>query len=164
MYRTPSFTWKADINYTGKQKTHKLSYLTNVSFGSSLETHMQVDIASCIRDHHVKPRERKILFEDREKLYGWSMSQYLPSKDSHEMDFHSAIWSQKDYLRKTREILLLKVILGTPDDKGSGRFLECDLEYPFEKPKKNFYILSRWKKNQLNWIFCSFDGKLTRKR
>ena len=54
-------------------------------------------------------------------LYGWSMSQYLPTGDFRE-------------IKVTRSCL--KTILRTPDNDEYGFLIECDLEYPCSIRKK----------------------------
>ena len=71
--------------------------------------------SACMGNRYVKRGERKILYEDLNNLYGWSMSQYLPTGDFHE-------------IKVTRSSL--KTILRTPDKDEHGFLIECDLEYP----------------------------------
>ena len=77
--------------------------------------------SSCMGNHYVKRGERKRLYEDLNNLYGWSMSQYLPTGEFHEIEV-------------TRSIL--KSILRTPDNDEHGLLIECDLEYPSSIHKK----------------------------
>ena len=58
-------------------------------------------------------------------LYGWGMSQYLPTGDFHEIEF-----------TKRNERNLSKTILRFPDNNNCGYLLECDLEYPFNIHEK----------------------------
>ena len=58
-------------------------------------------------------------------LYGWSMSQYLPTGDFRE-------------IKVTRSNL--KTILRTPDNDEHGFLLECDIEYPSSIHNKTKYI------------------------
>ena len=71
---------------------------------------------------YVKRGERKIVYEDMTNLYGWSMSQYLPTGDFRE-------------IKVTRSSV--KNILRTPDNYEHGFLIECDLEYPNSLHKKN---------------------------
>ena len=66
-------------------------------------------------NRYVKRGERKIVYEDVNILYGWSMSQYLPTGEFRE-------------IKVTRSSL--KTILRTPDNDAHGFLTECNLEYP----------------------------------
>ena len=63
----------------------------------------------------VERGERKTVCEDMNNLYGWSMSQYLPTEDFHE-----------NKVTKSS----LKPILRTPDNDDYGFSIDCDLKYP----------------------------------
>ena len=58
-------------------------------------------------------------------LYGWSMSQYLPTGDFREV-----------YVTRSS----LKTILRTPDNDEHGFLIECDLEYPSSIHEKTKYF------------------------
>ena len=58
-------------------------------------------------------------------LYGWSMSQYLPTGDFRE-------------IKVTRSNL--KTILRTPDNNEHGFLTECDLDYPSSIHEKTKYF------------------------
>ena len=58
-------------------------------------------------------------------LYGWSMSQYLPTGDFRE-------------IKVTRSSL--KIILRTPENDEHGFLIECDLEYPSTIHEKTKYF------------------------
>ena len=47
---------------------------------------MRAGPSSCMGNRHVKRGKRKLLYEDINNLYGWSMSQYLPTADFHEIE------------------------------------------------------------------------------
>ena len=86
--------------------------------------------SSCKCNRHVKRGERKILYEDLNNFYGWSMSQCLPTGDFHE-------------IKVTRRSL--KTILRTADNDEHGLLIQCDLEYPssiHEKKNKTFSIFT----------------------
>ncbi len=110
-YSTPSFTWKAGLKMTGV----KLEYITDDKLRLLLENNMRGGPSACMGRRYVIRGGRKIVYEDLNNLYGWSMSQYLPTGDF-------------------REILVtrssLKTILRTPDNDEHGFLIECDLEYP----------------------------------
>ena len=80
-YSTPSFTWKAGLKMTGV----KLDYITDDKLRLLLENNMRGGPSSCMGSRYVKRGERKIVYEDMNNLYGWSMSQYLPTGDFREI-------------------------------------------------------------------------------
>ena len=71
--------------------------------------------SSFMGNRYVKRGERKIVYEDMNNLYGWSISQYLPTGDFREIEV-------------TRSSL--KTILRTPDNDEYGFLIEYDLQYP----------------------------------
>ena len=117
-YSTPSFTWKAGLKMIGV----KLDYITDNKLRLLLENNMRGGPSACIGNRYVKRGERKLVYEDMTNLYGWSMSQYLPTGDFRE-------------IKVTRN--RLKTILRTPDNDEHGFSIECDLEYPSSIHKKN---------------------------
>ena len=80
-YSTPSFTWKAGLKTTGVN----LDYITDDKLRLLLENNMKGGPSSCMGNRNVKRGERKIVYEDMNHLYGWSMSQNLPTGDFHEI-------------------------------------------------------------------------------
>ena len=110
-YSTPLFTWKAGLKMTGVT----LDYMTDDKLRLLLENKMRGGPSSCMGDRYVKRGERKIVYEYWNNLYGWSMSQYLPTGDFREINV-------------TRSSL--KTNLRTPDNDEQGFLLECDLEHP----------------------------------
>ena len=110
-YSTPSFTWKAALKMTGV----KIDYITDDKLRLLLENNMRGGPSACMGNRYVKRGERKILYEHLNNLYGWSVSQYLPTGDSRE-------------IKVTRSNI--KSILRTPDNYEHGFLIECDLEYP----------------------------------
>ena len=120
-YSTPSFTWKAGLKMTGVT----IDYITDDKLRLLLENNMRGGPSACMGNRHVKRGERKIVYEDLNNLYGWSMSQYLPTGDFHE-------------IKVTRSNL--KTILRTPDNDEHGFLIECDLEYPSNVHEKTKYF------------------------
>ena len=120
-YSTPSFTWKAGLKMTGVT----LDYMTDDKLRLLLEKNMRGGPSSCMGNRYVKRGERKLVYEDMNNLYGWSMSQYLPTGDFRE-------------IKVTRSNL--KTILRTPDNNEHGFLIECDLEYPNSIHKKTKYF------------------------
>ena len=124
-YSLPGYTWKAGLKYTKVKldpiKDKKLLLLENNIRGG---------ISGVMGDRYIKSDENyKVLYIDANNLYGWAMSQYLPTGDF------------KDLIEiKSEQELLEKIINSTDDDNQIGYFIECDLEYPQNiKPlTKNF--------------------------
>ena len=110
-YSTPSFTWKAGLKMTGV----KIGYITDDKLRLFLGNNMRRVPSSCMSNRYVKRGKRKIVYEDMNILYGWSMSQYLPTGDFRK-------------IKVTRSSL--NTILRFPDNDEHGFLMECDLEYP----------------------------------
>ena len=112
----------------------KLDYITDDKLRLLLENNMRGGPSACMGRRYVKRGERKILYEDLNNLYGWSMSQYLPTGDFREINF-------------TRSSL--KTILRTPDNDEHGFLIECGLEYPpsIHEKTKSFPFLPDNKNN-----------------
>ena len=102
-----------------------LDYMTDDKLRLLLEKNMRGGPSSCMGNRYVKRGERKLVYEDMNNLYGWSMSQYLPTGDFRE-------------IKVTRRNL--KTILRTPDNNEHGFLIECDLEYPNSIHKKTKYF------------------------
>ena len=75
----------------------------------------------------------KLLYIDANNLYGWAMSQYLPTGDFKKIKFceHDSVLMNDELLDEIKEDLL-----NTPDDNEYGYFKKCDLEYPAEIKEK----------------------------
>ena len=116
-YSTQSFTWKAGLKMTGV----KLEYITDDKLRILLENNRRGGPSACMGNGYVKRGERRIVYEDMTNLFGWIMSQYLPTGDFRE-------------IKVTRSSL--KTILRTPDKDEHGFLIECDLEYPSSTHKK----------------------------
>ena len=120
-YSTPSFTWKAGLKMTGV----KLDFITDDKLRLLLENNLRGGPSSCMGSRYVKRGKRKIVYEDMNNLYGWSMSQYLSTGDFREIEV-------------TRSSL--KRISRTPDNDEHGFLVECDLEYPSSIHEKTKYF------------------------
>ena len=128
----------------------KLDYITDDKLRLLLENNMRGGPSACMGRRYVKRGERKIVYEDLNNLYGWSMSQYLPTGDFRE-------------IKVTRGSL--KSILRTPDNYEHGFLIECDLEYPsyIHEKSKHFPFLPEKKNNKSGRFFTLYDDKQTRK-
>ena len=86
------------------------------------ENNMRGRSSACMGNRYVKRGERKTVYEDMTNLYGWSMSQFLPTGD----------FRENKVARSS-----VKSILRTPDNDEHGFLLECVLEYPSSIHEKN---------------------------
>ena len=90
-------------------------------------------------DRHVQcDANKQILYIDANNLYGWAMSQYLPTGELEKLQLPEN-YSQDQ---------LVEDLLQIPDDNEYGFFIECDLEYPVE-----------FKEKTKNFPFCPYQTK-----
>ena len=99
-----------------------LDFITDDKLRLLLENNMRGGPSACMGNRYVKRGGRKLVYEDLNNHYGWSMSQYLPTGDFRE-------------IKVTRSSL--KTVLRTPDNDEHGYLIECDLEYPSDIHEKN---------------------------
>ena len=128
-YSIPSFTWKAGLRMTGVT----LDYITDDKLRLLLGNNMRGGPSACMGSRYVKRGERKKVYEDMTNLYGWSMSQYLPTGDFREIKVSRSS---------------VKSILRTPDNYEHGFLIECDLEYPSSIHEKQNYFHFYLRKKQ----------------
>ena len=137
-YSLPGYTWKAGLKLTNI----KLDYIKCKEILLLLENNIRGGISSVMGYRFVESNENKqILYIDANNLYGWAMSQFLPTGDFKKMKFgceHDSV-----LLNEIKED-----ILSTPDDNEYGYFIECDLEYPAEIKEKT-----------KNFPFCPYQTK-----
>ena len=81
-YGTPCSRWKAGFKLAGVRS----DYINDDKPKNILENNMRGGPSNCMGNCHVKRGEIKILYEDMNNPYGWSMSQYLPTRDFHAID------------------------------------------------------------------------------
>ena len=134
-YSLPGYTWKAGLKLTNIELDHiKCKELLLL-----LENNIRGGISSVIGNRHVQSDENKqILYIDANNLYGWAMSQYLPTIEFEKLQLPEN-YSQDQ---------LVEDILQTPDDNEYGFFIECNLEYPAEIKEKT-----------KNFPFCPYQTK-----
>ena len=133
-YSAPGYTWKAGLKLTNV----KLDFTHSKELLLLLEINIRGGISSVMGDRHVQSDENKqILYIDANLLYGWAMSQYLPTGEFENISFLNTEGQQScKYLLDQIEEDLLEI----PDDNEYGFFIECDLEYPVKiKEKKTFH-------------------------
>ena len=120
-YSTPSFTWKAGLKMTGV----KLVFITDDKLRLLLEKYMRGGPSSWMGNRFGKRGEMKIVYEDMTNMYGWSMSQKLPTGDFREINV-------------TRSSF--ETILKTPDNDKHGFSIKGDLDYPSSINEKTKYF------------------------
>ena len=134
-YSLPGYTWKAGLKLTNI----KLDYNKCKELLLLLENNIRGGISSVMGNRHVQSDENKqILFIDANNLYGWAMSQYLPT-------------SEFEKLQLPEEYILEQIVedlTHCPDNNEFCYFIECDLEYPAEI-----------KENTKNFPFCPYQTK-----
>ena len=74
----------------------------------------------------------KLLYIDANNLYGWAMSQPLPTGEFEKLSFNP-----KNYTDDYKLEQLVEDLVQTPDDKEYGFFIESDLDYSAENKEKN---------------------------
>ena len=81
----------------------KLDYTIFDSFRTLLENKKRGWPYIGMGNWHVKRGERKILSEEMNILYGWSMSHYLPTWHLHEIDFRCTNFSKEKHRSMRKE-------------------------------------------------------------
>ena len=137
-YSLPGYTWKAGLKLTNIE----LDYIKCKELLLLLENNIRGGISSVVGDRHVQSVENKqILYIDANNLYGWAMSQYLPTGDFKKIklccEYDSVLMNE-----------IKEDIFNTPDDNEFGYFIECNLEYPAEIKEKT-----------KNFPFCPYQTK-----
>ena len=75
-------------------------------------------------------KKKQILYIDANSLYGWAMSQYLPTGTFEKLYF------PQEYGEATQLEKIVEDLRFIPDNNPYGFFIECDLEYPAEIKEK----------------------------
>ena len=146
-YSLPGYTWKAGLKLTNI----KLDFIKDTAKLPSgkellllLEKNIRGGISSVMGDRHVQSDENKqILYIDANNLYGWAMSQYLPTGEFEILPLNPCNYTDNYNLEQ-----LVEDLLQIPDDNEFGYFIECDLEYPVEIKEKT-----------KNFPFCPYQTK-----
>ena len=123
-YSLPGYTWKAGLKLT----KIKLDYIKCKELLLLLENNIRGGISSVMGPRFIESNENtKLLYIDANNLYGWAMSQYLPTGDFKKMQGYTqnchgeAMQSDSALMNEITED-----ILNTPDDNEFGYFIECD--------------------------------------
>ena len=83
-YSAPGYTWKAGLKMTNI----KLDFIHSKGLLLLLENKIRGGTSSVMGDRHVQSDENKqILYIDANNLYGWAMSQYLPTGEFEKLPF-----------------------------------------------------------------------------
>ena len=129
-FSLPGYTWKAGL----KPTIIKLDFIKDKDLLLLLENNIRGGISSVMGPRYIESdTNTKLLYIDANNLYGWAMSQYLPTGDFKKMRSFAKFGCDND------ELLIDEVkedILNTPDDCAYGYFIECDLENPAEIKEK----------------------------
>ena len=142
-YSLPGYTCKAGLKLTNI----KLDFIKDKELLLLLETNIRGGISSVMGDRHVQSDENKqILYIDANNLYGWAMSQYLPTGEFEILPLNPCNYTDNYNLEQ-----LVEDLLQIPDDNEYGFFIECDLEYPAEIKEKT-----------KNFPFCPYQTKADR--
>ena len=122
-YSLPDCTWKAGLKLTQIQ----LDFLKDKDLLLLLENNIRGGISSVMGDRYIKSDENtKLLYIDANNLYGWAMSQYLPTSEFEKLQLPEE-YELEQIVEDLRFI---------PDYSEFGCFMECDLEYPVEIKEK----------------------------
>ena len=117
-YSLPGYTWEAGLKLTNI----KFDFIKDNDLLLLLENNNRGGTSSVMGPRYIESDENtKLLYIDANKLYGWAMSQYLPTGDFKKIQFGC----------ESDEVLIDEIkedILNTPDDDEYGYFMECDLE------------------------------------
>ena len=121
-YSLPGYTWKAGLKLTNI----KLDFTKDKDFILLLENNIRGGISSVMGDRFVESNENKqILYIDASNLYGWAMSQYLPTGTFEKLEIpRSYARSSTDTYGLEHEVTqIVEDLLQVPDDNESGFFL-----------------------------------------
>ena len=128
-YSLPGYTWKAGLKLTDI----KLDFMKDTHSASGknllllLENNIRGGILSVMGDRFVESNEiKQILYIDANNLYGWEMSQYLPTRKFEKLQL------PEEYILEQ----IVEDLRFISDNNEFGYFIECDLEYPVEIKEK----------------------------
>ena len=132
-YSLPGYTWKAGLKLTNI----RLDFIKDKQLLLLLENNIRGGISSVMGPRYIESNENtKLLYIDANNLYGWAMSQYLPTGDFKKMQSFARSCHEAMQYDSTLMNEITEDILNTPDDNEFGYFIECDLEYPAEIKEK----------------------------
>ena len=118
-YSLPGYTWKAGLKIT----KIKLDFIKIKEVLLLPENNTRGGISSVMGPRYIESVENtKLLYINANILYGWAMSQYLPTSN-----FEKLCFPEEYELEQIVDDLRF-----IADDNEYGYFIECDLEYPAE--------------------------------
>ena len=147
-YSLPGYTWKAGLKLT----KIKLDFIKDKQLLLLLENNIRGGISSVMGPRFIESNENtKLLYIDANNLYGWAMSQYLPT-------------SEFEKLQPPEAYILEQIVEDwrfIPDNNEFGYFIECDLEYRAEIKEKteNFPLCPYQTKADPN-LFSEYMNKV----
>ena len=112
-YTAPGFSWQASLRMTGQE----LELLDNSTIHQFFERGVRGGISMITQRHAEADSTHSLLYIDANNLYGWAMSQSLPTGNFS--------MTSGDYFHNLN-------VLSIADDAPRGCVLEVDLEYPVE--------------------------------
>ena len=122
-YSLPGYTWKAGLKLT----KIKLDFIKDKQLLLLLENNIRGGISSVMGPRFIESNENtKLLYIDANNLYGWAMSQYLPTSEFEKLDF------PEGYILEQ----IVEDLRFIPDNNEYGYFIECDMIYPAEIKEK----------------------------
>ena len=122
-YSLPGYTWKAGLKLTDI----KLDFIKDEDLLLLLENNICGGISSVMGPRYIESDENtKHLYIDANNLYGWAMSQYLPTGEFEKLYF------PEEYILEQ----IVEDLRFIPDNNPHGFFIECDFEYPAEIKEK----------------------------
>ena len=123
-YSLPGYTWKSGLKLT----KIKIDFIKDKELLLLLENNIRGGIASVMGPRYIESDENtKLLYIDANNLYGWAMSQYLPTSE-----FEKLYPGQLSGAYGEATQLIVEDLRFIPDNNTYGFFIECDLEYPAE--------------------------------
>ena len=99
-YSIPGYTWKAGLKIT----KIKSDFIKDKEKTLLLENNIRGGISSVMGPRYIEADEKtKLLYIDANTLYGWAMSQYLPTGDFKKIKFLKMMirYSVMNYLMKS---------------------------------------------------------------
>ena len=136
-YSLPGYTWKAGLKLTNI----KLDFIRSKELFLLLEDNIRGGISSVMGPRYIESdTNTKLLYIDANNLYGWAMSQYLPTSEFEKLQLPEE-YELEQIVEDLRFI---------PDNNEYGFFIECDMLYPAEIKEKteNFLVLIKQKQIQ----------------
>ena len=122
-YSLPGYTWKAGLKLT----KIKLDFIKDKQLLLLLENIIRGGISSVMGPRFIESNENtKLVYIDANILYGWAMSQYLPTSEFEKLQ------PPEGYILEQ----IVEDLRFIPDNNEFGYFIECDLEYPAEIKEK----------------------------